>query len=260
MKQYFIVYKKFFETSLAEASSFRTSFALIMVMDLVFYFVTIASVSIIYDHVETIGPWNKDQLLFFISFMLTMDHLHMVILSENFWEMSVKVRTGTLDFDLLRPMASIFSVFFRYVRTSSLFNTPIVWGMFYYFGNKAGLVLSDWFFVPPLLILGLTLFALIEFCLSTAMFWVVEGYGINFLRMQFQQLARWPNFVYSYIPRKFLTVIIPVLLVGSGPVHFILNKDRYELLIGMVIAIFMMAFVLNILWRFGLRHYDSPSS
>ena len=162
-----------------------------MVMDLVFYFVTLSSVSIIYDHVATIGSWNKHQLLFFISFMLTMDHLHMVVVSENFWELSVKVRTGSLDFDLLRPVPSIFSVFFRYVRTSSLFITPLVWGMLGYFGYKAGLTLLDWVIVPPLIILGFILFVLIEFCLSTAMFWIIEGHGINFLRMQFQQLARW---------------------------------------------------------------------
>ena len=260
MNNYLSVYKKFFETSLAEASSFRTSFFLIMVMDLTFYFVTLTSVSFIYDHVTTIGPWDKNQLLFFISFMLTMDHIHMVIVSENFWEMSVKIRTGTLDFDLLRPLPSLFSVFFRYVRTSSLFITPVVWGMLGYFGNKAGLVWQDWILVPPLLILGFILFILIEFCMSTAMFWIVEGYGINFMRMQFQQLARWPNFVYAYVPRKFLTIFIPVLLAGSGPVHFIFDRAKYELLGSMVVAIIFVSIILKFLWNLGLNKYDSPSS
>jgi len=260
MKSYLLVYKKFFETSLAEASSFRTSFFLIMVMDIVFYFVTISSVSIIYEHVTTIGPWNKNQLLFFISFMLTMDHLHMIVVSENFWEMSVKIRTGTLDFDLLRPMSSLFSVFFRYVRTSSLFITPVVWGMLYYFGKEAGLKFNDWLFVPPLILLGFILFILIEFCLSTAMFWIVEGYGINFMRMQFQQLARWPNFVYSNIPRKFLTIFIPVLLAGSGPVHFLFDRHKYDLLLGMFFAIVGVSLCLKFLWNLGLNKYDSPSS
>ena len=260
MRKYYSVYKKFFETSLAEASSFRTSFFLIMIMDLVFYFVTLSSVSIIYDHVSTIGNWDKDQLLFFISFMLTMDHLHMVVVSENFWELSVKVRTGSLDFDLLRPMPSIFSVFFRYVRTSSLFITPIVWGMLIYFGNNVGLTMMDWIIVPPLIILGFILFVLIEFCLSTAMFWIVEGHGINFLRMQFQQLARWPNFIYSTVPRRIMTLFVPILLVGSGPVHFIYDRQKFHLLIGMIVAIFVVSLVLKFLWRFGLVKYDSPSS
>ena len=174
--------------------------------------------------------------------------------------MSVKIRTGTLDFDLLRHFTFNLFCFFRYVRTSSLFNTPFVWGMFAYFGNKAGLGLTDWLFVPPLMLTGFTLFVLVEFCLSTAMFWIIEGYGINFLRMQFQQLARWQNFVYSYIPRKFLTVIIPVLLVGSGPVHFIFDSSKYDLILYMFMAVICVSLVLKFLWNLGLQKYDSPSS
>ena len=202
MKTYLSVYKKFFDTSLAEASSFRTSFILIILMDIIFYLTTLSSVSFIYDHVTTIGPWNKNQLMFFIAFMLTMDHLHMTIVSENFWELSVKIRTGTLDFDLLRPLSSIFSVFFRYVRTSSLINTPLVWSMLIYFGVQLELNWAQWLIIPPLIILGFTLFVIIEFCLSVAMFWTIEGWGINFLRMQLQQLARWHSLYLQLLSKK----------------------------------------------------------
>lgn len=260
MKNYLQVYKKFFETSLAEASSFRTSFFLIMLMDLIFYFTSLSSVSFIYDHVSTIGPWNKQQLLFFITFMLAMDHLHMTIVSENFWELSVKIRTGTLDFDILRPLSSLFSVFFRYVRTSSMFNTPFVWGMLIYFGYQVKLNFYQWILVPPFIILGFVLFVMIEMCISVAAFWTIEGWGINFLRMQFQHLARWPHFIYSYFPRKILTILLPVLLVGSGPVSFIYNLNEYQLLLGLIGHIFVFAILLRFLWSLGLRKYDSPSS
>ena len=260
MKTYLNVYKKFFETSLAEASSFRTSFILIMLMDLIFYFTTLSSVSFIYDHVSTIGPWSKNQLMFFIAFMLTMDHLHMTVISENFWELSVKIRTGTLDFDILRPLSSLFSVFLRYVRTSSMINTPLVWGMLIYFGIQVGLSWTQWLMIPPFIILGFVLFVLIEICISVAMFWTIEGWGINFLRMQFQQLARWPHFIYSYFPRKILTIIIPVLLVGSGPVSFIYDVNQYQLLLGLLVAILIFSFITKSLWRYGLDKYDSPSS
>lgn len=260
MKTYLRVYKKFFETSLAEASSFRTSFILIIIMDIVFYATSISSVSFIYDHVSTIGPWSKNQLLFFIAFMLTIDHLHMTIVSENFWELSIKIRTGTLDFDLLRPLSSIFSVFFRYVRTSSMVNTPIVWSMLIYFGLKLNLTWQQWIVIPPLVIIGFTLFVIIEFCLSVAMFWTIEGWGINFLRMQMQQLSRWPHFIYSYFPRKILTIFLPILLAGSGPVSFIYQFTDYNLLLRLIISIIIFSFILNSLWNFALKKYDSPSS
>ena len=260
MKTYLKVYKKFLETSLAEASSFRTSFILIIFMDIIFYLTTISSVSFIYDHVSTIGPWDKNRLLFFISFMLAIDHLHMTVVSENFWELSVKIRTGTLDFDILRPLSSIFSVFFRYVRTSSIANTPLVWGMLIYFGTKLELNFYQWAVIPPLIIIGFTLFVIIEFCLSVAMFWTIEGWGINFLRMQLQQLARWPHFIYSYFPRKILTIFLPILLVGSGPVNYIYNFTKFQLLLGSLVAIVFFSIVLKYLWAFALTKYDSPSS
>ena len=103
--------------------------------------------------------------MFFITFMLTMDHIHMTIISENFWELSVKIRTGTLDFDILRPLSSIFSVFLRYVRTSSMFNTPFVWGALIYYGMKLNLTFTQWILIPPLIILGFTLFVMIEICI-----------------------------------------------------------------------------------------------
>ncbi len=260
IKTYLSVYKKFFDTSLAEASSFRTSFILIIFMDIIFYLTTLSSVSFIYDHVSTIGPWDKNQLMFFIAFMLTIDHLHMTIVSENFWELSVKIRTGTLDFDLLRPLSSIFSVFFRYVRTSSLVNTPLVWSMLVYFGMKVNLSAAQWLIIPILIILGFVLFVLIEFCLSVAMLWTIEGWGINFLRMQLQQLARWPNFIYSYLPRKVLTIFLPILLVGSGPVNFIFDSKNQVLLLGAIFAILAFCLILKHLWAFALTKYDSPSS
>ena len=112
MKNYLLVYKKFFDTSFAEVSSFRTSFVLIIFMDLAFYLTTLTAVTVIYDHVQTIGPWKKDELLFFIVFMLSLDHLHMIFFSENFWELSRKIRLGLLDFDLLGERALFFLSFF----------------------------------------------------------------------------------------------------------------------------------------------------
>ena len=260
MKNYFLVYKKFFETSFAEVSSFRTSFVLIIFMDLAFYLTTLTAVTVIYDHVQTIGPWKKDELLFFITFMLSLDHLHMIFFSENFWELSRKIRLGLLDFDLLRPKSSIFSVFFRYLRVSSIVNTPIVWGLLYYYGNKAGVTATGWVSLPFLMILSLTLFVLIEFILSTSMFWVVEGFGINFLRMQFQQLARWPDFIYSYYPKKLLSIFIPVLLVGSNPVKFLIEGPNLLLIGEILLAIVIFFFILKFCWKKALDHYESPSS
>ncbi|CAN0208834.1 unnamed protein product [Chrysoparadoxa australica] len=133
-------------------------------------------------------------------------------------------------------------------------------GFLIYYGIQINLGVLDWALLPIFVILGLALLVVIEFILSTSMFWLTDGIGINFLRMQMQQLGRWPNFIYQGFIRKVLTAFIPILLVGSAPVHFMIDKNSWQLLMTMVVAIFVLTFVLLGIWKVGLRRYDSASS
>jgi ABC-2 type transport system permease protein len=254
------VYKEFLTTSLTQAMSFRTSFVLLILMDLFFYASSLASVDFIYDHVNHIGGWSRYQLLFFISYMLTVDTLHMGVLSTNFWVFSQKIKTGELDFDLLKPTHSIFTVFFRFLRPSSFVTLFVCVGTLIYFGQKINLSILQWSLLPILVVLSISLLAILEFILSTSMFWLTEGDGINFFRMQMQQLSRWPDFVYGSLSRKFLSVAIPILLVGSAPVHFLYDWSSWPKIAGMFAAIVVSSFILRWIWSVGLNKYDSASS
>lgn len=260
IKHYLSVYYKFIETSFTEASSFRLSFFLIIIMDLFFYFSTLATVSIIFDHVSTIGPWDRDRLLFFISFMLAIDHLHMTVVSEGFWMLSQHIRTGSMDYILLKPVHSIFTVFFRHFRPATILNGFVAWGFLIYYGINLNLPFLSWILLPILVLSGFMLLIVLEFIITSSMFWMVEGLGINFLRMQLQQLSRWPDFIYASLSRKVLTIGIPLLLIGSAPVRFLFDYSQYQYLIGLFIAIIFFWFVLLKIWALALRKYDSASS
>ncbi len=260
IKHYFGVYRYFVSTSISEALSFRTSFVLLILMDIFFYFSVLFSVDFLFDHTLKIGPWSKYQLLFFIAFMLNIDTVHMGVFSSNFWMLGFKIRTGELDFDLLKPTHSIFVAFFRYLKPSSMVTAPVAWGILIYYGNKIDLLWYDWLMIPPLMLMGLALLCVLEFILSTSMFWLVEGMGVNFLRMQMQQMARWPDFIYKYTYQKIFTIAVPLLLIGSGPVHFLFDKSKWPYLLGMVVALIVSSFILAKLWDKALRQYDSASS
>lgn len=260
LKYYWRLYRGFLATSFAIGTSFRTNFILLIVMDLFFYASSLFTTSFIFDHVTQIGPWNRAQFMFFIAFMLAVDHLHMTFVSENFWGFSFDLRTGKLDFDLLRPAGSVFSVFFRDIRPSTIFNFPVPWACMWWFGKQAGLTGLDWCLLPLFVLLAFTLIVALEVLLCMAMFWTVEAWGINFLRMQFQQISRWPEFVYLPTARRVLTFIFPVLMVGSYPVHVLFDLGQWPLMLLMVLAIVITIGLINLLWKRGLHHYESASS
>ena len=260
LRHYLSVYFEFARTSISTALSFRISFTLLMMMDILFYGVSLSTVDFIYDHVGNIGPWNREQLMFFISYIVCVDHLHMGLVSESFWRFSDDIKTGNLDFILLKPTHSLFNIFFRYIRPSTILLIPIAWGQLYYFGVQAKLEGNDWILIPPLLILSFILLVIMEIIITTSTFWLKEGMAINFIRMQLQGLSRWPHFIFLGKTRKIMTFIIPISLIGSAPIHLIFERSAYEMMLYLVLMIFVLFLLLLKLWERGLRHYDSASS
>ena len=260
IKHYLQVYGKFVAVSSAVNMSFRTNFLLLVLVDMTFYAGITFGVSSIFDHISTIGPWNQDQLLFFLFFMLSIDALHMTLVANAFWEFSEEIRTGHLDYVLLKPINSIFVTFFRFFRPSGALGLCTTIAILIYLGLKIQLPLTSWILLPFLLALAFLMFITIEFIISISTFWVIEGMGIHFLRIEMQRLSRWPEFIYHPLSRRVLTVALPILLVGSAPVHFLYDHSNYKLLLGMVIAIVTGLWILSKLWVVGVRRYESASS
>jgi len=258
--KYARIYRGFISTSVAEATSFRLHFFLLIFMDLFFYISTLATVDFIFDYVPMIGPWNRDQFLFFVSFMLAIDQLHMTFISEGFWSFSFELRTGHLDFHLLRPVGTIFSVFFRHIRAGSLLLIFVPWASLIWFGMKIPLEPFAWFFLPIFVVAGLVLLVSFELFMTMFAFWTIEVYGINFLRIQFQQLSRWPAFTFKPWPRRIFTFIMPILLIGTPPTGVLLGTSPWYSLLYMLGATLILWAFVRWLWLTGLKSYESASS
>ncbi len=260
MKKYCRIYREFLSTSLAEAASFRLHFVLLIFMDLVFFATTLFSIEFLYNHVAEIGSFSREEFLFFAAYMLTLDQLHMAFISESFWVLSMDIRTGQLDFWLLRPANLYFSLFLRHIRIPSMVTLIAASIIMACFGNQVLTETWQWLILPVLLLCSLVLLVLTEILLCSSMFYVVEGTGINFLRLQIQTVSRWPDFIYKPQIRRIFTFVLPLVLIGSGPVHFLLNPQdlSYLCLMGLWIPVLILA--IRFTWKRGLKHYESASS
>lgn len=260
MKYYLSLYKSFVATSTSVAMSFRTSFFLLIIMDIFFISASLLSVDYIYDHVQQIGGWSKYQLLFFTCFMLVIDQIHMMIFSTNFWVIGDDIKTGQLDYTLLKPSNSLFNCFVRYFRPSAVVTSFVAIGGLVYYGKALELAWHQWTLIPLFMLWGLVLLVIIEIIVSTFMFWLTEGSGINFIRMGLQRVSRYPHFIYGNIARKVFLILVPVLFIGSAPVEFLFNYQSYQLLLGMLLATILLGLLLKKFWTRALNQYESASS
>jgi ABC-2 type transport system permease protein len=92
------------------------------------------------------------------------------------------------------------------------------------------------------------------------MLWVKGGDGVNFIRMQGQQLQRWPDFMYPSGVRYLFTRVIPTLAAMSFPARFVVDRREWPGVVYVFGAAIVMWFVVGVIWRAGLRQYESASS
>ena len=118
----------------------------------------------------------------------------------------------------------------------------------------------QWALLPFLIFFGFLLQNSIEMAISCAMFWMIDGTGVNFIRIELQQLARWPDYVYPTALRSILTFVFPILLIGSGPVRFLFDPTDFWPFLEAIGFLFLFWVLLSFFWQLGLRAYESASS
>ena len=258
MKKHFYIYKEFFKTSLIYDLSFRANFILHSMMNICFMSIYFFSSFFIFNHVEHIGLWSKDEFLFFLAFALLLDQIHFLVLSFNFWIFSDEVRTGGFDFYLLKPSSSLFITFFNRLAIPGLFTIPVALGLFIYYGLNLNLSFWLWLSMPICLLASLLLLFGLELVISSFNFFTIQGDGLNQARLQIQQLSRWPDFIYKNPARLFL---IPFLAISSIPVRWILDFSYWTwfILMGVGVLLLWLAIIFFI-WPWALRAYQSASS
>jgi ABC-2 type transport system permease protein len=245
---------------MAKLMSFRVSFLLLMGVEAAAILTTFLPVNFLFHHVEQLGPWNREQFMFFVFWIQSMFCCHNGLIAPNFWNFSTEIRTGALDFRLVRPLGSVFDMMTAVNRPASLLLLPVSVGLLIFYGLQIDLSLTAWIMMPFTFCLAFLVMCLTELNIAFLSFWTKGGDSANFVRMQCQQVQRWPDFMYPARSRTMFTTVLPVLLSGSFGVGFLFDTSRIDLVGYMLAAVVVFWFLASYIWCLGIRRYESASS
>jgi ABC-2 type transport system permease protein len=110
------------------------------------------------------------------------------------------------------------------------------------------------------LAVGLTTAIVVRFAFSVWVFWTERAWAISRLYYQFFAFATKPDALYPKAIRYLILTGLPFAFIGSVPARALLKGLEYWEY-GMI-AVVLLAFVGldTLLWRAGLRRYQSASS
>ena len=122
---YFNVLLTFARNSLVRDIMFRMNFVLQCISSVSWTLMNVGFYLIIFAHTDMIGPnsgWGKYEFFVFLATTWLINSIVQAFFMPNAQEFSELIRTGNLDFALLKPIDTQFLISFRKVDWSALSN------------------------------------------------------------------------------------------------------------------------------------------
>ncbi len=263
VSRYINIWFAFFRNTLSRDMEYKMNFIFEIFIDAVYYGALFFFFHVIFQFTDSLGDFTQDAVIIFLITLYISDLLYVFFLGVNVFEVNNKVKSGDLDYILLKPINSQFFISCRYVMTNALISLTIlicllVRLIYIYHGNQ--ILLINFIFYSISIILGIFIFYSFEFIISCLAFWFRNFSYAGWLASELTKYSRRPDSIYKSWLRKSLFTIFPMAMICSVPARMLLFGPNFSLLtLQFFIAVFFLLLTIFI-WNKGLLRYESASS
>jgi len=272
---YLRVFLTFARNSLVRDMTFRVNFLIDTISSMSWVFMNLGFYILVFEYTPMIGDqtgWGKHEFFLFLSTTLLINSLVQAFFMTNADEFGELIRTGNLDFALLKPMDTQFLVSLRRIEWSSLGNCLVGLALMGYslwrLGHVPGLI--EILLYPFYLACGVAILYSLMFTMAATSVRLGRNQTLFDFWFYITNFSRYPMEIYDgpfgRILRWFFTFIIPVLVVVNVPARLLVrpfNPQSQSDWLLPVFAIFATILSLTIsrkVFNWALLSYRSASS
>lgn len=269
------VYWTFFRNSLVREMSFRGNF-LIEILTRAFWFTAqLVLFDIIFRNVPAIQDWSREEYFAFMATGMLINAAVETFFMPNCANISELIRTGNLDFALLKPIDTQFLVSFEKVELAMLNQVLMALGLLGYSlwklrasGQMAEpITATDVVMYLTLLAVGVAFFYSLMLALASTSVWIGRNQGLYDFWFYVTVFARYPQSIYSGTPlgeviRFAFSYVLPILLVVTVPARVLVHKAlEPSWLTAVAVGSAVLGLVVSrMIFQWSLTKYRSASS
>ena len=275
------VFLTFARNSLVRDMTFRTNFVIECLSSLGWTAMNVGFYLIIFQYTTTIGAdtgWDREKFFLFLATTWFINSLVQAFFMPNAEEFSELIRTGGLDFALLKPIDTQFLISFRRVSWSALANFAAGLVIMAVSLSRLATREAEPYLPSPLSVLlyvvfcscGVAIMYSLMICLSATSIWLGRNQTLYNFWFYITNFSRYPMEIYNRgwgTPLYGLvTFIVPVLVVVNVPARLLASpisprtESEYFLIGWAVVATVMSVALSRLIFRTALNSYRSASS
>lgn len=262
MRHYWRIYANFVRTSLHRELEFRGNFLAKVGENVVWMCFFVLILQVVYMNADSVAGWGKGDGYVLAATCFLLLAIVNAVFAFGLVELPEKIRKGTLDFDLVKPVDIQFLISFRKFNFSEI-GTLLVGIVMVFVGAR----LAD--YVPTLadiglymlmLICSITIFYSFNLLMMTTSVWLVRVDNLWVLGHTVFEISRFPLDIFGARMRAILTYYIPLAFIATVPARALLGRlDFMHVAIGLAWSVGFLA-ISRWFLKFALRHYTSASS
>lgn len=241
---------------------FRASFFVWVAVELAWFVIQLAFIGVIYHHVDEVAGWNRNQMIILVATNQLVIQIFTAFLMPGLSKLPELVRTGKLDFLLLKPAPPAFLVSTSNLEIGPLANGAIA--LFVLLGAVQGLGLHpsapEVLTYLGLIVAGLLVHYAVLMGLVSLTFWIIQAESVLLGYYTIFHVARIPREAAAGWFRLVFTFAVPLLLVANVPASTLIRGLDPGAILLFLLSSLMAALLATFFFRFGLRRYQSASS
>ena len=262
------VWLTFVRNALIREMTFRGNFLITVMTRALWFCSQILLFKIIFHNVQHITPgWNEYQYFAFMATGMLINAVIEALFMPNMANFSELIRTGNLDFALLKPIDTQFLISFEKMDLAMLNQILLSIGLLIYAisnlptGTEVRVTVGSVALYMLFVVVGVTILYSLMISLASTAIWFGRNQGLYDFWFYITVFARYPRSIYQTatpagdVIRFVFTFILPILVVVTVPSRVLLNtlgNQSWLAGIGLVVS--------RMIFTWSLRSYRSASS
>lgn len=262
MTRYLHLLRVFTAATIAAQLEYRANFVGALLASLGEVAVALLGLSVVFMQPGTtsVGGWSFREALLVTGFFMLTEGVISVFIQPNMSKIAENIRTGNMDFTLLKPIDAQFNVSARSLNILRLPDLLIGLGLLLYAAAGLPVTFGGVLAATGLYLSGVVIVYCIWLALSTTAFWFVKTQNATELFNGVFGAARFPATSFPLPVRFFLTFIVPVTLITTVPAQALLGRLTPALALVSPLIALVLAVATRLFWQKAVASYTSASS
>ena len=273
MRFYLRVWLMFFRNALIRELTFRGNFVITILTRTFWFAAQLTLFEIIFRNVNGIGDWSRPEYFAFMATGMLINALVEAFFMPNAANFSELIRSGNLDFALLKPIDTQFLISFEKMDLAMFNQIFLAIALLGYALVSLGQPIAAWQVGLYVLYLGVgvAFFYSLMIVLASSSIWLGRNQGLYDFWFYITIFARYPRSIYNGVnPAAWelgeilqfsFSYLLPILLVVTVPAELLVKPfTSWEFpaiaLVSSIVGLVLARFV----FRWSLKSYRSASS